>query len=109
MNTMQLTSANEKADAQTSAISNSQQQLTSTPIFGQTTGQVKAFCTATRAEWRHGRRNHLWTLTVEKCPHCNQRHTHGGGDGTVPILGDRAAHCVDGRGGYELVLEGGAA
>lgn len=108
MNTMQLTSTkNEKADAQTSAFFNS--QSTSAPIFGQSDKTIKAFCIASRPEWRHGRRNILWTLTVEKCPHCNQRHTHGGGDGAVPILGDRAAHCVDGRGGYQLVLKGGAA
>lgn len=104
---MQTTSSNENATVSAVAIPDS--QSTSAPIFGQSDKTIKAFCIATRAEWRHGRRNHLWTLTVEKCPHCNQRHTHGGGDGTVPILGDRAAHCVDGRGGYELVLEGGAA
>lgn len=98
---------NEKADAETSAIPIHSNE-TSTPIFGQSDKTIKAFCIASRLEWRHGRRNHLWTLTVEKCPHCNQRHTHGGGDGIVPILGDRAAHCVDGRGGYQLVLGGAA-
>lgn len=111
MNTrQQLTSANEKATAQTVAISNSQQQLTSTPIFGQSDKTIKAFCIASRPEWRHGRKNHLWTLTVPVCPLCGKRHTHGGGVDATPSFGHRVAHCVDGTGGYVLTLatEGGA-
>lgn len=102
------TSKNEKADAQTSAFFNS--QSTSAPIFGQSTGQVKALATVKRTACIHGRANAQWTVVVEKCPYCAGRHIHGGGTDEVPILGHRVAHCVDGTGGgYFLTLEGGAA
>lgn len=100
------TSKNEKADAQTSAFFNS--QSTSTPIFGQSDKTIKAFCIAKRTPRIHGRANKQWTVIVPVCPLCGKRHVHGGGDGETPILGDRANHCVDGRGGYQLVLGGAA-
>ncbi len=76
---------------------------TSVHIFGQTAEPIKAFCTASRPAWRHGRENKQWSLVVDRCPLCGHRHVHGGADGETPILGDRAAHCVDGTGGYTLV------
>lgn len=108
---MQLTSArNENATVSAVAIPNSTTK-TSPHIFGQLIEPIKAFCTASRPAWRHGRRNSMWTLTVERCPLCGKRHVHGGGDGETPTLGHRVAHCVDGTGGYVLTLatEGGTA
>lgn len=109
---MATTSAkNEKTDVGAS-VSPMHNKGTSAPIFGQLIEPIKAFCTASRPAWRHGRRNSMWTLTVEKCPHCAGRHIHGGGTDEVPILGHRVAHCVDGTGGgyfLSLATEGGAA
>lgn len=103
---MQTTSTNEKANGvEPLAIFNS--QSTSGYIFGQSDEPIKAFCTATRPPRQHGRENKQWSLVVEKCPHCGERHTHGGGFDDEPILGHRVSHCVDGTGGYWLVPKGG--
>jgi hypothetical protein len=44
-------------------------------------------------------------LIVLRCPHCKQRHFHGGGAGVIPTFGHRAAHCnsVDIYPDYTLV------
>lgn len=42
------------------------------------------------AEAQHGREG--WWLTLT-CPHCGERHLHGGGDGEAPDGGHRVAHC----------------
>lgn len=84
------TSKNEKADAQTSAISNS--QSTSTLILKHPHGSIKAMTTVKRLINRDG--THRWSLTVERCPLCGKRHVHGGGDGPSPTLGHRVSHCA---------------
>ena len=38
------------------------------------------------------RRDGIWDLYIT-CPYCGKRHHHGGGDGDVPNLGFRVAHC----------------
>ena len=51
----------------------------------------------------------IWDLYII-CPYCGRRHHHGGGDGDVPNLGFRVAHCgpdaPDHKGllEYELVV-----
>jgi hypothetical protein len=47
-------------------------------------------------------RGKFWSVSVPKCPLCGKKHYHGGGTGSVPDLGHRAAHCVDRAGSYEL-------
>lgn len=84
------TSKNENADVCASAFFNS--QSTSSHIFGQSTGQVKALATVKRLLNRDG--THRWSLTVERCPLCGKRHVHGGGDGPSPTLGHRVSHCA---------------
>jgi hypothetical protein len=37
----------------------------------------------------------VWIIKVI-CPYCGGKHTHGGGDGPVPHVGHRIAHCRDG-------------
>lgn len=50
-----------------------------------------------------------WSLVVESCPFCGERHVHGGGDSrSIPSFGHRVAHCgIPGIRGvsrtYELV------
>lgn len=47
------------------------------------------------------------SLIIDCCPHCGQRHSHGGGlTSEPPALGHRAAHCqLEDTGlGYVLVL-----
>lgn len=50
-------------------------------------------------------RDGVWGWTVAVCPHCGQKHAHGGGDGEFPaFLGHRVSHCRTGRNaGYILV------
>jgi hypothetical protein len=49
-------------------------------------------------------RSKYWSLTVLRCPFCQGRHFHGGGDGETPDLGFRASHCATRESGtYELV------
>jgi hypothetical protein len=49
-------------------------------------------------------RSKYWSLTVMRCPFCQGRHSHGGGDGPEPALGFRASHCATRESGtYELV------
>lgn len=43
-----------------------------------------------------------WDIAV-RCPHCGRTHHHGGGDGAVPFLGARVAHCAAG-GSYRLAV-----
>jgi hypothetical protein len=53
---------------------------------------------------RRGRECWLLELT---CPHCGEKHTHGGGDGPVPQGGHRVAHCRNSTGkgkGYFIEL-----
>jgi hypothetical protein len=39
------------------------------------------------------------------CPHCGEKHTHGGGDGLMPHVGHRVAHCRNSTGkGYFIEL-----
>jgi len=41
-------------------------------------------------------RDRIWVLTVDECPYCGKRHSHGGGlvsDGP-PSLGFRVPHCL---------------
>ena len=38
------------------------------------------------------RRDGVWDLYVT-CPYCGKKHHHGGGNGEVPNLGFRVAHC----------------
>jgi len=59
-----------------------------------------ALCTANR----QGR---IWSLTVEKCPLCGQRHHHGGGHYDAPYFGHRVSHCAGDRLGYILVDQAG--
>jgi len=35
----------------------------------------------------------IWDLIIPLCPYCGKRHTHGGGDGSVPFYGPRVSHC----------------
>lgn len=58
-----MTSANEKATAQTVAISNSQQQLTSTPIFGQLAEQGKY--SHLPGQMRNAKRWIVWKLVPQ--------------------------------------------
>ena len=45
----------------------------------------------------------VWRLAL-RCPHCGERHLHGGGDGDSPEYGHRQSHCAAGGGrGYSLV------
>jgi len=48
---------------------------------------------------------YLWIVPV--CPHCHQRHTHGGGPlagNPRDLLGHRVGHCIGMESsGYELV------
>jgi hypothetical protein len=37
-------------------------------------------------------RDGVWDLYIT-CPYCGKTHHHGGGDGDVPNLGFRVAHC----------------
>jgi hypothetical protein len=39
------------------------------------------------------------------CPHCGEKHTHGGGDGPVPQGGHRVAHCRNSTGGKGYIIE----
>jgi hypothetical protein len=48
-------------------------------------------------------RGRYWAVTVDRCPLCDRKHYHGGGDGPEPALGDRVAHCWDHAGSYELI------
>src|SRR5215212_1903368 len=48
-------------------------------------------------------RGRYWAVVVERCPLCDRKHFHGGGDGPEPALGARVAHCHEHRGSYELV------
>ena len=48
-------------------------------------------------------RSRYWAVTVERCPFCQGKHYHGGGDGPEPALGHRVAHCDSHHGGYELI------
>jgi hypothetical protein len=51
---------------------------------------------------RRGRE--CWFLEIV-CPHCGQRHQHGGGDGLVPQSGHYVAHCRNSTGkGYFIEL-----
>jgi hypothetical protein len=59
----------------------------------------QATCVAAR------RSDGTWALMVKNCPFCGKTHYHGGGDGDVPTLGHRVAHCPSS--GYVLV-DGGA-
>lgn len=47
-------------------------------------------------------RDGIWALTVVECPFCGNEHRHGGGDDSEPSFGTRVAHCINGRGVYEL-------
>jgi len=58
--------------------------------------------TATRARLAS---DGVWALTVIECPFCGSEHRHGGGNGDEPVFGPRVAHCINGRGTYELVPE----
>jgi len=46
----------------------------------------------------------VWDCLVV-CPHCGDRHQHGGGTGRTPGLGHRLSHCIRGdqRDDYLLV------
>jgi hypothetical protein len=49
-------------------------------------------------------RSRYWAVTVLRCPYCQRKHFHGGGDGSEPDLGARRSHCITGDGGtYELI------
>jgi hypothetical protein len=37
----------------------------------------------------------VWIIKLT-CPHCGEKHTHGGGTGLVPHGEHRIAHCRDG-------------
>lgn len=51
---------------------------------------------------RRGRE--CWIIEII-CPHCGQRHQHGGGDGLIAQGGHRVAHCHHLRGrGYFIEL-----
>jgi len=51
---------------------------------------------------RRGRECWLLELT---CPHCGEKHTHGGGDGLMAQGGHRIAHCRNSTGkGYFIEL-----
>jgi hypothetical protein len=39
------------------------------------------------------RADDIWDLIITQCPYCSKRHTHGGGDGSVPFYGPRVSHC----------------
>jgi hypothetical protein len=55
-----------------------------------------------RCSW--DRRGRYWKVVIPCCPHCGKTHWHGGGDGPVPDLGHRNAHCLDPRNtGYIIV------
>jgi hypothetical protein len=46
-----------------------------------------------------------WVLTLDRCPHCEKPHSHGGGSlDHPPALGHRLSHCVTRRPlDYELI------
>lgn len=48
-------------------------------------------------------RDNVWILTVEVCPFCGEKHTHGGGIGSKPLLGSRSSHCAESSHSYTLV------
>jgi hypothetical protein len=54
-----------------------------------------AVCIATR------RSDGTWGLMVKDCPFCGKTHYHGGGNGDLPVMGHRVAHCPSS--GYVLV------
>jgi hypothetical protein len=46
----------------------------------------------------------VWIIKLT-CPHCGEKHTHGGGGGLVPHGGHRVAHCRNSTGkGYFIKL-----
>jgi hypothetical protein len=40
-------------------------------------------------------RGSYWAITVERCPFCQGKHYHGGGDDSRPDFGYRLSHCID--------------
>jgi hypothetical protein len=58
-----------------------------------------------RAHRAEGLRGGYWVLTVARCPLCQGRHIHGGGNEPSPSYGYRAAHCTPGH-DYLLVPTG---
>ena len=44
-----------------------------------------------------------WDLLIT-CPHCDDLHRHGGGNGPVPRLGHRVSHCIRRVCGGDYVL-----
>jgi hypothetical protein len=40
--------------------------------------------------------NGVWMVVTEPCPYCGKVHVHGAGPShEVPMLGHRAAHCIN--------------
>ncbi|GGS27809.1 hypothetical protein GCM10010221_26820 [Streptomyces parvus] len=63
---------------------------------------VIAHCRAYAARGCFGR---YWVLVIDTCPHCAERHTHGGGPGRRPSFGHRLAHCGGSPAGRGYWLE----
>lgn len=61
-----------------------------------------------RALWGRPSSDGGWALVIDDCPWCQRTHAHGGGTGTTPVLGRRAAHCADitVHRSYELRVDG---
>jgi hypothetical protein len=46
----------------------------------------------------------FWVLTIDRCPHCEKPHSHGGGSlDHPPALGHRLSHCLNHARDYELI------